>query len=537
MTEEAALLAAIVAHPADDTPRLVYADWLDEHGRPEQAMFIRTQCQFAAVTPDHPNYTDLLDREAELQLWLATHAPGPNLRLSAGLKVSGGPTWWKSSLRGFPRFFEFDAHPDQPPRAMRDLAAALEKVFTRLPTRWLIVNYLSLPQLAELLRQPALAALDHIALYGLVSEEVEDEAARLVAESPHLQNLRGLILGMAPGEAGCEALARSANFVQLGWFSLDPDRLTGTAVRTLTQADWFRGLATLELPVRASGEAFETLCRTGPFPRLHSLELPAAHELRVWEVFARSNAFPRLTALRSFNGDLSGGRMAALAAATQFRLHTLDLVGCAIGNDGAEALAAAPWAGSLRRLILGNNSLGPGGVAAIGGGPFGNLGHLDLDGNSPGVGGLRAITKNPALRRLTSLSLGYPSPGDRTTAAHIEEFLTRLDLPDLRRLELDGLPVGVGGAKVLATDPKYRSLTRLVLDSCRIGDPGASALIRSPHLQELIELQISENDIRSGVEPLADLRVMPRLAACRLDGNPIPAKLAARLKRRRGVQF
>ena len=32
-TDESALLAAIEANPADDLPRLVYADWLDEHGR------------------------------------------------------------------------------------------------------------------------------------------------------------------------------------------------------------------------------------------------------------------------------------------------------------------------------------------------------------------------------------------------------------------------------------------------------------------------------------------------------------------------
>lgn len=29
--DEHALLAAIIAHPDEDTPRLVYADWLDEH--------------------------------------------------------------------------------------------------------------------------------------------------------------------------------------------------------------------------------------------------------------------------------------------------------------------------------------------------------------------------------------------------------------------------------------------------------------------------------------------------------------------------
>src|SRR5205814_2112647 len=43
--EEHALLAAIVADPADDAARLAYADWLDEHGRPERAEFIRAQVE------------------------------------------------------------------------------------------------------------------------------------------------------------------------------------------------------------------------------------------------------------------------------------------------------------------------------------------------------------------------------------------------------------------------------------------------------------------------------------------------------------
>src|SRR5262245_14967745 len=32
MGDEAALLAAILAQPDEDVPRLMYADWLDEHG-------------------------------------------------------------------------------------------------------------------------------------------------------------------------------------------------------------------------------------------------------------------------------------------------------------------------------------------------------------------------------------------------------------------------------------------------------------------------------------------------------------------------
>lgn len=36
-----AILADILDHPKDDTPRLVLADWLDDHGDPERAEFIR----------------------------------------------------------------------------------------------------------------------------------------------------------------------------------------------------------------------------------------------------------------------------------------------------------------------------------------------------------------------------------------------------------------------------------------------------------------------------------------------------------------
>ncbi|CAN5449383.1 hypothetical protein BH11PLA2_BH11PLA2_28330 [soil metagenome] len=40
-------LNAILAAPDDDTPRLVYADWLEEQGDAERAEFIRTQIEFA----------------------------------------------------------------------------------------------------------------------------------------------------------------------------------------------------------------------------------------------------------------------------------------------------------------------------------------------------------------------------------------------------------------------------------------------------------------------------------------------------------
>jgi uncharacterized protein (TIGR02996 family) len=45
--EAAAFLDAIFEQPADDTPRLVYADWLEEHGQANYAQFIRLQCAVA----------------------------------------------------------------------------------------------------------------------------------------------------------------------------------------------------------------------------------------------------------------------------------------------------------------------------------------------------------------------------------------------------------------------------------------------------------------------------------------------------------
>jgi uncharacterized protein (TIGR02996 family) len=51
VSDEAALLRAIRAEPDEDTPRLAYADWLDEHGGAAgaaRAEFIRLQIQIAS---------------------------------------------------------------------------------------------------------------------------------------------------------------------------------------------------------------------------------------------------------------------------------------------------------------------------------------------------------------------------------------------------------------------------------------------------------------------------------------------------------
>jgi uncharacterized protein (TIGR02996 family) len=47
MNEREAFLLAICENPDDDTPRLVFADWLQEHGDEARAEFIRVQIELA----------------------------------------------------------------------------------------------------------------------------------------------------------------------------------------------------------------------------------------------------------------------------------------------------------------------------------------------------------------------------------------------------------------------------------------------------------------------------------------------------------
>src|ERR1700722_5246913 len=41
MTDDQGFIASIIANPKDDLPRLIYADWLEEHGQEHVAEFIR----------------------------------------------------------------------------------------------------------------------------------------------------------------------------------------------------------------------------------------------------------------------------------------------------------------------------------------------------------------------------------------------------------------------------------------------------------------------------------------------------------------
>jgi uncharacterized protein (TIGR02996 family) len=67
LAEHEAFLRAIFDAPDDDTPRLVYADFLDENGEPERAELIRLQCELARTpVSSDPSQKALRTREREL---------------------------------------------------------------------------------------------------------------------------------------------------------------------------------------------------------------------------------------------------------------------------------------------------------------------------------------------------------------------------------------------------------------------------------------------------------------------------------------
>jgi uncharacterized protein (TIGR02996 family) len=109
-TDGAGLLAAILADPADDLPRLVMADWLEESGRAERAEFVR--CQVLSYgAPKRRNLAyrewERLDRRA--RALLLRHWPDwvPRLSPDNTFEVILSPKWTYSGtpavefIRGF----------------------------------------------------------------------------------------------------------------------------------------------------------------------------------------------------------------------------------------------------------------------------------------------------------------------------------------------------------------------------------------------------------------------------------------------------
>src|SRR5262249_46077694 len=80
-------LADIAEDPEDDVPRLIFADWLSDHGDP-RGDFIRTQCEASRLPDSVPNNLQAQEQALRMQhgsAWLGNPPPGVGIWFERGL--------------------------------------------------------------------------------------------------------------------------------------------------------------------------------------------------------------------------------------------------------------------------------------------------------------------------------------------------------------------------------------------------------------------------------------------------------------------
>lgn len=97
LTEHQPFLQTIYEHPADDGPRLVYADWLEERGLCDRAEFIRYQIQFANGSLRHNHKRG---RQGKCEACYGLKRLG---KITASEQWFGNPLWGMQGLKGWGR--------------------------------------------------------------------------------------------------------------------------------------------------------------------------------------------------------------------------------------------------------------------------------------------------------------------------------------------------------------------------------------------------------------------------------------------------
>ena len=353
LSDRDALLAAIRAHPEEDTPRLMLADWLDEQGDDAaraRAEFVRLQCEQARLADDgsdsHAVYEFVRDRDnitrpsadwtkiddgIHRRVALAVRADDLLKRLGEGwlpalpkrCKVE-----WGGFHRGFPHRVTLGDL-----RRLKEAAPYLRKAAPAVT----LVEAEFTPKFVDQLADAGL-------LGWLAGLDVRNDCAAGLREFGH-----------RPEAAGVRALA-----VRYG----DANDVASA----VADSPHWTGLRTFDLSNTATGpEATETLFR--------------AKSLRTLK---------RLHILRA--GNWTTDTVRALAAGAFSELTSLRLLHCGLDDDAAEVLAACPHLANLRTLDLGHNSIGGRGVTALLTSPhLANVAFLGLDHNT-GVRVLSTVT-------------------------------------------------------------------------------------------------------------------------------------------------
>lgn len=537
MNDRDALYRHICANPDDDTPRMVFADWLQEHGEEHRAELIRLQCRLDGMAPDAPEWVDLKIREAQLlkihaQRWTGAVADSPLY----GVSWATDEEFPESDL-AFERGFRSWASVmlSQGKQASTRLAKRLRCVFEATPNRHLqLYGELTAKHLAEQLAIPELTHLRGL-LVAFRTEEQPDTTIRLLTESPSLTHLQELRFWYSID-------AEELNQLN-SWPALDRLRKLGLelAANMSTPLTWF--LAGSDL------SRLETLTLSGPGADLASLatvigtKSVTPHTLELREMsydnhddgdnpprrLPRINHDWPIARLSLENLTVNGNWLASLPELP--RLASLRLFNAELWPDDLDTIAEGVAFSNLRELDLSCNPIGDGGLSRLAAArQLRNLRRLNLSWTDPNRDGLRDVLLSPHLGELRSLSLEHRTTSRQVSASTMADILATIDFPHLRHLDLSGIPLGVRGAKELASRACLHGLRSLRLANCRIGENGLKTLAESPYLAGLEWLDLRSAGIVGAAEVLTDPDIMPELRRCELSGNLIPSKLARRLR-------
>jgi uncharacterized protein (TIGR02996 family) len=330
-------LQAICEAPEDDTPRLVYADWLEEHGQAERAEFIRAQIQMTRLSPTSRRRAVLRRRAREL---LAAHGEAWRQDL---------PKWVRRRCefqRGFVTHVVCTALQFLKHGAALMRAAPVRSVRIRRGEG-------RITALAESPHLAGLTALD------LRSNSVDDAAAEALAASPHIRHLTSLRLGNNHiGIAGMRALAASPYLSNLTRLDLPGNYYYARHAPVLAElaaAPWLARLRALDLSATISGAGALRVFLTSPhLPRPLILALGSNHFLDEGaELLAASPLLEQVVNLDLRSNFIRQRGMQALAASPYLaRVRKLALSWNLFGDTGARALLASPHLGQLRRLSV-----------------------------------------------------------------------------------------------------------------------------------------------------------------------------------------
>lgn len=450
MTTREGFVTALADNPRDDTTRLVFADWLDDHGEATRAAFIRQQCRADQLRPGTTERTDALRAADDLA---AAHE-------ADWLDTSRLVTW--DYRRGFldrvrmtaEQFLEHGEELFQ-----REPVRRLELV--QVPTGWTCDHGdpLTADTIREVVAHPAFAHVRELAVVNRFGHEDVETWLTSLATARHVTKLRsfGPVTGfrlhnefsdrfgldVAAVAAFCAAPhLRSLRSLDLGSCPLrtvpDKDALATHVVG----ATFARNLRRLNLSYcRLTVAGLRRVAGTSAFGRLRHLDLttnPAGAE--AWAAVFHS---PHLAALTSV--ELNANHLPAFAAsplAKQARGLTVKWGASDDEDDPAEVPGWAELIATAQPPV-----------------------RLRLRNHNPGRAAFRLMRRTGWLRWLRELDLSGDSQGGAYRSSGVFRGLFRPGvLPRLTRLALHE----VGDPKLLAALAAWPGLARL--EALDLGD-------------------------------------------------------------------